>query len=99
MRKRVRELWEEAEIKAIVDSMIDKADTWKDINTMYHLVYDEESDDLIVVAERKGTKTPSFVYLFSVEGYYFLEDDDFVRDSLYDDLIKSVPKAIKELEE
>lgn len=98
-RDRISELWQECDINQIVSSMIEKADTWKDSSTNFCLVYDEEQDDLMVIAERKNTKTPSLTYLFVVDGYYFLEnDEEWLYESLRDDIAEAVPKAIEELE-
>jgi hypothetical protein len=54
----------------------------------------------MVIAERKNTKTPSLTYLFVVDGYYFLEDDEeWLYESLRNGIAEAVPKAIEELEE
>jgi hypothetical protein len=99
-RDRISELWQECDINQIVASIIEKADIWKDNGTNFCLVYYEEQDDLMVIAERKNTKTPSFTYLFVVDGYYFLEDDEeWLYESLRNGIAEAVPKAIEELEE
>lgn len=98
-RDRISELWNECDLNQIVASMIEKADTWKDCNANFCIVYDEELDDLLVVAEGKNTKTPSFTYLFVVDGYYFLEDDEeWLAEMLRDDILEAVPKTIEKLE-
>ncbi|WP_292598718.1 hypothetical protein [Mesotoga sp. UBA6090] len=98
-RERIVELWEECNVNGIVSDMIDKADTWKDYNARYCIVYDEETDDLFVVVEGSEERTESFTYLFEVDGSYFIEDDmEWLEESLYEDIMAAVPKAIRELE-
>lgn len=98
-KDRIVELWEECDVNGIVSDMIYKADTWKDYSARYCLVYDEETDDLFVVVEGKNATTDSFTYLFEVDGNYFIEDDqEWLEESLYEDIMAAVPKAIRELE-
>ena len=102
LKEKIKKAWLQSDASKIADELLDKAKILTDTHGKPQgsidavLVYDTETDKLIVCQESKNTYTPSFIYLFRLSGN---DRPDIIYEELYYDLINQVNTSINQISE
>ncbi len=83
LKERIIEAWHEQDFDKTVNELMEKARTWKNGSIDGVIAWDKEKERLCIVAEDRGTWTPSLVYLFRLPGN---DRPDTLAEELYFDL-------------
>jgi hypothetical protein len=83
LKERILKAWYEQDFNKTVNELMEKASVWKNGSIYGAVVWDKEKEKLCVIAEDRGTWTPSFVYLFRLPGN---DRPDADTEELYFDL-------------